>query len=366
MKLAFVDITYGYGADRPDSEEPLGGTTSAVCFTARALTEAGTICHLFNKTAQPTTAHNIPAFPLNHLAQACADPSYTAFMFCGRWMPDMVRVMRRQTKAKFIAWMHESQFNNQLVTALPEFDGVSFVSQWQQCVNQPHVLPHWKHVVIRNAMNPAVAHLFQDGEQILSNKTQPPIILYAGNAARGAVHVPPVLDELRKLRSDFSVQMFTNTNLSGHAGQDEKYVNWLRSLPNITHVGMVGQGDLAQHMKRASVFLSPNPWPETSCIAMIEAMAAGMAVITTNRAVLPETAHGFAQHIPVENADDPVRFDMPMPFDAFAKAVHETLMERENYPQATEQKMRAQVDYFLQNYQWRDRVEPWCDFLESF
>ena len=45
----------------------------------------------------------------------------------------------------------------------------------------------------------------------------------------------------------------------------------------------------------------------------------------TNRAVLPETGEGFAQHIPIEDADNPMRFDMPMPYELFAEAIDTTM-----------------------------------------
>ncbi len=365
MHLAFVDITYGYTADRPDSAAPVGGTTSAVCFTARELVKAGVKCSFFNKIEAPAEACGIPSLPLSALAQAVNNPDYTAFIFCGRWIPDMVRLIRANTKVQLIAWMHESSFNDKLVTALPEFDAVSYVSAWQQRINQPLAYPHWRQVVIRGAMNPHFAALFDVDEPILAVKTRPPILLYAGTAPRGVFHLPPILDELRKLRQDFTVEIYCNTNPSGSAEQDAQYITWLRGLLKVTHVGMVGQPQLAQAMKRAAFLISPNTWPETSCISMIEGMAAGLSVITTNRAVLPETAAGFARHIAVDTPDDPVRFDMPVPAAAFANAINLAMDEWINLPQKIEQKLRAQINYCLAHYQWQQRPAYWIEFLKG-
>lgn len=361
MHLAFIDIAYGYTADRPDADQPLGGTTSAVCYTARELVKAGINCTFFNKITEPAEACGIKSLPLSALPQAWGNPEFTAFIFCGRWLDDMVRFTRQATDKPLIAWMHESKFGNALVSPLPEFSGVIYVSEWQKRINQPYAHSHWKQIIIRNAMNPAAAHLFAADESVLAAKTKPPVLLFSGTAPRGVMHIPPILDLLRPKLGDFSVQLFCNTNPSGHAGQDEKYVTWLRSLPNVTHVGMVGQKELLQHMKRASILLSPNPWPETSCIAMIEAMAAGLSVVTTNRAALPETASGFARIVPIEDADDPTRFNQPVDHAIFAESVIMAFEELKN--PATEQKRRAQIDYFLQHYQWHQRVGEWAEFL---
>lgn len=363
MHLAFIDITYGYAADRPDGDAPLGGTTSAVCYTARELVKAGVTCSFFNKITEPTMACGIQSFPLAALAQECIDPKYTAFVFCGRWAPGIVQVIKQNTKAPLIAWMHESSFNNQLVTALAEFDAVVYVSEWQKRINQPHTQSHWKQFVVKNAMNPAAAGLFAGDESILAAKTKPPVLLFAGTVPRGVMHLPPILDALRKKRDDFTMEIYCNTNPSGHEGQDKKYIDWLDSLSNITHVGMVGQKDLVRRMKQAALFVSPNPWPETSCIAMIEAMAAGLSIITTDRAALPETAAGFAQHIPIEKRDDPTQFDMPMPVMAFAEAVDAALSEYTLHPEKVEQKIKTQVEYCANHYQWGQRVGPWMDLL---
>jgi len=365
MRLAFVDITYGYAADRPEAVEALGGTTSAVCFLARELVKTGVDCSFFNKIDAPRTVHGIPALPLQALADAVHDPSYSAFIFCGRWMEDMVRLIKGSTKAPLIAWMHESTFNPKLVPMLDEFNAIAFVSEWQQRINQPFVKPHWKQIVARNAMNPLAANMFSPAEKICDAKIKPPILFYAGSFPRGAFHLPKVLERLRAAQSDFSVEVFCNINPSNHEESDAKYIAWMRSLPGITHVGMVGQTELVRRMKTAAFMMAPNPWPETSCIAMIECMAAGLSVITTNRAALPETTSGFARQVAIEDADHSLRFDAPIDYVKFAAVVDEAMREWVQQPDVTEQKLRKQVDYFNAHYQWSQRVAPWVEFVKS-
>jgi glycosyltransferase involved in cell wall biosynthesis len=358
LHLAFIDVSYGYTAD------PLGGTTSAVCFLARELVKAGVACTFFNTIDRPRMAYDILSLPLKALADARSDPSISAFIFCGRWLEGLVQLVRESTKVPLIAWMHESLFDNELAPASRAFDAVAFVSEWQQRINQALVRQHWKQVVLRNAMNPQAAALFTRGESILASKTNPQILLYAGVFQRGAFHIPKLLDCLRPQQGEFSVEIYCNTNPSNDAASDTAYISWLRGLPNIHHVGMVGQSELVHRMKAASVMLAPNLWPETSCIAMIESMAAGMSVVTTNRAALPETAAGFAHLIPVTDIDHPASFDSPLPYESFANAVSKAMNTIRIHPE-TEAILRTQVDYFLARYQWAQRVAPWLDFIQS-
>ena len=365
MNIAFVDFIYHYDAARPDTDEPLGGTTSAICFLAREMVKAGIACTFFNRIATAREVHGIRSLPLQALGEALEHGGYDAYIFCGRWTHELVQLVREHSSAPLIAWMHESAFVPPMTPALDAFDGVVFVSAWQQRVTQSAVKTPWKQAVIRNAMNPLVAASFPPGASILSAKTTPPVLLFAGSFARGAFHIPPLLDKLRMHRTDFSVEMFCNTDPSRDPVKDAAYIDWIRAQPNIAHIGMVGQPELARRMRRASVMLAPNPWPETSCIALIEGLASGLSVVTTTRAALPETTSGFARLLPIDAPDDPTRFDAPIAYDSFASAVVEALRAQEEKPQETEQNLRRQVDFFHASYQWSARVAPWVAFIES-
>jgi glycosyltransferase involved in cell wall biosynthesis len=363
MHFAFVDFVYFYDAGRPEQDAPLGGTTSAICFLAREMVKAGVSCTFFNRVSAPFQAHGIKSLPFQALAEDAAQ--YDVYIFCGRWSAELVQLVRAHTNAPLIAWMHESQFKEPLTPSLDTFDGVVFVSEWQRRINQPLARPNWQQVVIRNAMNPAVAMSFPVGASVFAAKTIPPVLLFAGSFARGAFHIPPLLDRLRAKRTEFTVEMYCNLDPSRDADKDAAYIGWIRSLPNMAHVGMVGQQELARRMKKASVMLAPNPWPETSCIALIEGLASGLAVVTTNRAALPETAAGFARLIMVDGADEPERFDMPVDYDAFADSVLAAFHDRERSPVETEDRLRQQVDHFHTHYQWSQRVAPWVEFVKG-
>jgi glycosyltransferase involved in cell wall biosynthesis len=366
MHLAFVDIVYGYTADRPDSDQPLGGTTSAVCFLARELVKAGVQCTFFNKIEQPDEALGIRSLPLEALIDERANPAYDAFIFCGRWVDWLVNLIREQNQKPFIGWMHESQFYPGLVPASPALNGIVYVSEWQKKVNTAHRQGNWKETVIRNAINPQIAGMYAPAEKILGAKSKPPVLLYAGSTPRGAFHLPPLLDVLRPLRADFSMEIYCDCTPSKDPKSNEAYITWMKSLPNVSHVGMVGQTKLAARMKSAALLVSPNPWPETSCITLMEALAAGLLVVTTNRAALPETGEGFPQHIKIEDPDAPLRFDMPMPYSEFATAIDRTLTRWLEGSDQLETALRRQVDYFKTHYQWQQRVRPWLDYLRSF
>ncbi len=366
MHLAFVDIARDYAANRIDEDQPFGGTNMAVCYMARELKKLGVSSTLFNKITEPRTADGITALPLELLAEERHNPKYSAFIFCGRWAEWLVKMVREATQAPLIAWMHESLLVPPTTAPLETFDGIIFVSEWQKRINFPYTHTKWRQTVIRNGMNPRIAALYRQNEPILASKSKPLILMYAGVTQRGSFHIPPILDELRKLRSDFSMEIYCDSAPSSDAQANAAYMTWMRQLRNVTHVGQVGHNEFARRFKRASILVSPNPWPETSCVSMIEALASGLRVITTNRAVLPETAAGFAQHIAIDDIDHPTRFDMPVPFAAFAQSIGATMDDLINNPERNEKLLSEQVNYFISNYQWLQRAQPFIDFVRSF
>ncbi len=160
----------------------LGGTNSAVCFLARELVKAGVACTFFNKIETPQSAHSITSLPLQSLIDEAANPTYTAFIFCGRWVEWLVAMVREKTSVPIIAWMHESVLGTNFTPALGAFNGAVFVSQWQADTNRALVPPQWRTTIIRNAMNP----VFASGEAV---KKQPPLLgICRSNAARCVAH----------------------------------------------------------------------------------------------------------------------------------------------------------------------------------
>nr|MBP7253520.1 glycosyltransferase family 4 protein [Alphaproteobacteria bacterium] len=348
MHFAFVDITYGYAVDRPEAPEALGGTTTALCFLARALRADGHDCTIFNKVSAPTAAHGIASLPLEQLTTERSNLAYDVFIFVGRWADWLVTHIAEAARVPLIAWMHESQFDLPFVPQMDAFNAVVFVSDWQARINQATLLPQQSRTVIRNALSPAIAALFPPDRAITANKT--PTAVYVGATPRGLLHLPTLWPLLQAVRPDLTLQIFANPAPSRDTAINASLAEQLRALPGVTHLGQVGQPALAQALAEASFFLAPNPFPETSCIALMEALAAGLCAITTDRAALPETAHGFATLCPIAAADDPALFTQPFDAAAFAARALPVIADRCDHPAVWEPRLREQVSYFQTHY----------------
>jgi glycosyltransferase involved in cell wall biosynthesis len=90
-----------------------------------------------------------------------------------------------------------------------------------------------------------------------------------------------------------------------------------RETPGVSMRGSIPQRDLAAELARADVLAYPSIFAETGCIAAMEALAAGLDVVSSRLGALPEATMGFGKLAPI----DPVRLGDP----EFAARYLETL-----------------------------------------
>ena len=97
-----------------------------------------------------------------------------------------------------------------------------------------------------------------------------------------------------------------------------------RSTEGVDYIGPVPQPELAAELSRAAALAYPSTFPETSCIAAMEAMSAGAIILTTRSGAMPETTAGFGLMIE-PHEDDPrlAKEFAQMAIDALAEARRE-------------------------------------------
>src|SRR5438270_13658521 len=75
-----------------------------------------------------------------------------------------------------------------------------------------------------------------------------------------------------------------------------------QSMRSVIYHGIVPNSELRTELRTMHFLVYPSTFAETSCLAVIEAMAAGCRVIVPSLGALPETTCGYARVYP-GNAD---------------------------------------------------------------
>ncbi len=127
------------------------------------------------------------------------------------------------------------------------------------------------------------------------------------------------------------------------------------STPGVNYRGIVPNPELRGALRGMHFLTYPSTFPETSCLAVMEAMAAGCRVIVPTLGALPETTHGFARTYPW-TADESAHVS------AFADALAEEL----DAPWAGEpERALEQQRYCAAAYDWASRADEWRRFIAT-
>ena len=134
--------------------------------------------------------------------------------------------------------------------------------------------------------------------------------VYSSSPDRGLDKLLDYWPAVRSLRPDAELHVYygfdTWEQIARRRGDDvglmqiEIFRTRLANTEGVHSHGRVGQAGLARALLKASAWLYPTNFCETSCITAMEAMAAGAHSVTSRLGALPETA-GFAHLVDPPN-----------------------------------------------------------------
>lgn len=353
MNIAFIDPARAYAADAPYGGS-LGGTQSAVCYLAAALAKLGHSVTLYNHIAQAHEALGVTARPWTDIFDGRA-AQCGALVIVGRWTAEMIAELRKSNKP-VIGWMHEAAFDRDWIVPDQNLAGIVFVSDWQRRVNAVDLPAGMLAQVIRNGISPFAEGLARDPQ--LMHRKNPHRVVFAGDAVRGLIPLVEIWPQLQAQDTRLTLEVYSDPDLKGVAPDvAANFRARLSTLPGLAHVGKVGQPQLAEAMAGAMWHVSPNPYPETSCIVLLEALALGCRSVVTARAALPESAHGFATLVPVADADNHRTNHVPVDVAAFVQAFIAA--------QSTPHDPAAQQAHFLDQHTWTGKAAEWVKLLQD-
>jgi glycosyltransferase involved in cell wall biosynthesis len=170
------------------------------------------------------------------------------------------------------------------------FKKIVAVSDWQmQLYNVVLGLPYSESTVIKNGIYPIEIERKRFADTIK--------IIYHTTPHRGLELLVPVFEELCKHHDNIELDVFSSFSIYGWSERDKPYEQLFercKTHPKINYHGAVSNEQIREELKKSHIFAYPSIWPETSCLAAIEAMSAMNYVVCPNYAALPETCSNFA------------------------------------------------------------------------
>jgi glycosyltransferase involved in cell wall biosynthesis len=236
--------------------------------------------------------------------------------------------------------------------------GFAFVSQWQlEEYCRTFWLPREKCRVMRNAISPVFAA--RDPAQPWFRNGEPPVLVYTSAPYRGLDVLLSAFPAIRAAIPGTRLCVFSGLSTTRGGPEDNQYTELHRqclATGGVDYFGPVPQPELADALTGAAALAYPSTYPETSCIAALEAMALGATVLTTGLGALPETLAGYGRMTPPR--DDP--HVLAKEFAAMAIAA---LTDMEHNPDEAQLRRDAQIDFVRKNYSWALRALEWQSWL---
>lgn len=235
-----------------------------------------------------------------------------------------------------------------------QFEKIVFVSNWQaQLYNLTLGIPYREFTVIPNAIEP-----FPDEDiREYGGKIR---LIYHTTPHRGLDIAVPVVETLSH-HYDIHFDVFSSFQAYnwGHAdAQYEKLFDRIRNHSNMTYHGFQPNSTVREYLRKAHVFLYPSIWPETSCIAAIESLAAGVMPVHPNFGALPETCeHSSVMYQYTEDRNAHARVALTSSF-----MLLKSFTENPNLAKTVAHSLKNRYNNI---YQWQ-AVEPrWQNLLKD-
>jgi UDP-glucose:(glucosyl)LPS alpha-1,2-glucosyltransferase len=232
-----------------------------------------------------------------------------------------------------------------------KFHKIAFVSNWQaQLFIAKFNIPWSKVVVMLNAIHPITPDV-KDPAKVN--------IIYHTTPHRGLNILLPVFARLAEKHKHIHLDVYSSFKLYGWAERDEQFKELFKFAddhPNITNHGSVDNDTIRVALSKANIFAYPSIWPETSCLALMEAMSAGLTCVHPNYAALFETGANWTQmYFWHEDLNEHAKIFFMLLDNAIENAYNENIFARN-----ASQKVYA--DAF---YNWNVRSKQWEALMRS-
>ncbi len=257
-----------------------------------------------------------------------------------------------------IYWNHLSydqpsvQFlkNPQLVDYIHHF---VFVSHWQaEQYRKIFNIPGFKTTVIKNAHLGINKKQFNTASQIK--------VCFTSTPWRGLELLLDVWEQLDV--SNCELHIFSSTEIYGKEfmqQEDEKYIhlyNRCKLLKNVVYRGFIKNEKLREELPTFDILAYPCTFEETSCLSVIEALAAGLRVVTSNLGALPETTEGWATLYPYLS-------NLQLHKQKFKQLLQNEINNIRNTQVI--KKLKEQQSTYNTRWSWDTRIHDWTTFFKN-
>jgi len=261
-----------------------------------------------------------------------------------------------ETKIRLF-WVHSTpyQLNNSHLErgGWRKFHKIIFVSyhQMEEYVRE-YQIPYSHCVIMKHALEPI---------KLQEKPTDKISLIYTSMPYRGLDILVNVFERLYEEYDNLELKVYSSYNIYAMTERQKNYEETplyqrLEAHPKIKNIGFVSNEELKKSLASSHIFAYPSIYRETFCLALLEAMSAGLLCVHPNYGCLPETASNWTM---MYDYHEDKSVHEQIFYEHLKKAIN---IVNEKNVQRTLKYQRAYMNYF---YNWERRTQEWIELLKS-
>jgi len=235
-----------------------------------------------------------------------------------------------------------------------EYDWYVFNSHWNyEKFRYFFDIPADKSIVIKNGCTSfPIRKIYKKGDPIK--------LVHHCTPWRGLNVLLRAMQEIKNTNITLDVYSSTQVYGDGFKSQNDDQFKSLyeqaEQLPNVNYIGYKPHEYILEMMPNYDMFVYPSIFEETSCISAIEAMSAGVHVITNNLGALYETCGEWPVYVNYTDNLENMAIATAHAIEVAAGYLHEDFMQEH---------LAEQQKYYKRFYNWKKKGMEWENFLKG-
>jgi glycosyltransferase involved in cell wall biosynthesis len=261
-----------------------------------------------------------------------------------------------ENKIKLL-WIHDTP--HQIDNSHLERDGwrkfhkIIFIShhQMEEYVRE-YSIPYSHCVIMKHALEPI---------ELQEKPTDKISLIYTSTPHRGLDILVNVFERLCEEYDNLELKVHSSYNIYAMSERQKNYEETplyqrLEVHSKIQNIGFVSNQELKKSLASSHIFPYPSTYRETFCLALLEAMSAGLLCIHPNYACLPETASNWTM---MYDYHEDKSVHEQIFYEHLKKAIN--IVNTKN----VQKKLKYQREYVNYFYNWERRTQEWIELLKS-
>jgi predicted O-linked N-acetylglucosamine transferase (SPINDLY family)/glycosyltransferase involved in cell wall biosynthesis len=346
MKIAVFDSGWDYTLDTPYNKS-LGGTQSAICYFLEELKIKKHDVYLFNKIDNVKEVRGVKHIPAHTYLQYIKDNNLIFDLIIVSCLPHdlfQIKSTLNSPTTLYCLWTgHDiDQAASKILKDIKAKDMIDlfmFVSDYQRNrYIEEYNISYSKTLIMRNGIGkPFDKYLNLPINKIKNSMT------YCSIPWRGLDLLQPIFKEIKMRNTDATLKIFSGMNI--YQQNETNNYEELKNMKDVIYNTGIAQSELADELYTIDYLTYPNIFPETSCISILQAMACGCLIVTSNLGALKETMNGMNEYVDINIHN----FDKDNYINNFVNKLNNLMSLNDNLKDMLRERNR---EYIKQNYTW--------------